>query len=227
MATFFKTGSASDLDHAEAGRKAVAAALKQLPFGARPGLCLIFGSAPYDLKNVLKGVRSLIPLDTQVIGGTCESPSSERGESERALWVSLVLSDEFAFQVKASAWIKQEALGAVRLLKTEFEPFLAASGVDSFLTVIDGSTDGRAITVAALQNFKSDMHLAGGEGYPFSQGSGVIANDLVLSNAVAICAVKGPRPFFSDTVRNHKPIRGPLSSPKRETHPLRSLATAA
>lgn len=226
MSTQFKTGSASGADGADAGKKAARAALQQMSFGAKPDLCLIFGSPAYDLRHVLKGVLPLLPAGVQVVGSSFEPPSQGGEPAGEVVRVSLVATDEYRFLVKTSAWIKQEAAGAVRLLRTAFDRFLDGPGIDSFLMATDGSTDGREVTIAAIQAFRSDVHLSGGEGYPFCRGSGVIANDLVLSDAVSVCAVKGPRPFFKEFIQDHSAVRGPLTSARKEAAAVKSFASA-
>src|SRR5262245_44669385 len=105
MPTQFTTGSAHDDDGAQAGRKAFRAAAQQLTSFSKPGLCLVFGSPEYDLKNVLKGISLLLPPDAQVLGSSFEPRTAEQRSGGKILLVSLAASDEYKFQVKASAWV--------------------------------------------------------------------------------------------------------------------------
>lgn len=213
-----------DTDSLEAGRKAARAALSGMKSSAAPGLALVFASPVHDLKAVLQGVRAVLPASTLIAGGFSEARFWEEQGPLAGVSVSLAASDDYSFAVASSAWVKQEAMGAFRQMKTGLSSFLAAPGIGSYLTIMDCQVESRDVCLAAVQTFRSDIHLAGGEMNPFSKTSGVIANDIVLPGGVAVVAVKGPRPFFSGVFPLHKALRGPITAPKSEVDDYSPLA---
>lgn len=224
MPTQIAANASFETDSHEAGRKAARAALGGLKSTAAPGLALVFASPVHDLKAVHAGVRTVLPASTPVAGGFSEARFWDEVGPLAGVSVVLVASDEFRFAVASSAWVKQEAMGAFRQMKAGLSGFLAAPGIGSFLTVMDCQVESRDVCLATIQTFRSDVHLAGGEMNPFSKTSGVIANDLVLPGGVAVCAVKGPRPFFSGVLPLHKALRGPITAPKSEVDDYSPLA---
>lgn len=215
MPTHITSGVSFEQVSHEAGVKAARTALKQLA-GTPASLAVLFASPAHDLNSLLKGVRSVLPASTLVAGGFSDTRFWEDESQRSGVSVSLIATDEYAFSVTPTAWAKQDAMSALRMVRSKLNTFLAAPGISSFLSVMDDVTDSKDVCLASVQNLKSDVHLAGGEVNPFSKTAGVIANDMVLPGGIAVCAAKGPRPFFSGVFPTHKAIRGPITAPKSE-----------
>jgi hypothetical protein len=213
MSTKLATALANEKDAFKTGQTAAQKALLKLS-GKKPGLCLIFTSIGYDLGQVLKGVRSVVGPEVQVIGGTSCGEFTEEGVGKKGLSLGLISSDEYRFQVKAATGLKEDVQGVFQKLKKDFDPFLSGPGVSSFIMIIDGLTgNGEEATLAALVAFQSDLRLVGGaagDELAFKETK-VIANDQILSNAVSLCAVKGPHAFVTGVKHGHKPLSGPLT----------------
>lgn len=214
MSTQLATALANTKESFEAGRTAAQTAMGKLS-GHKPALCLLFASSGYDLGQVLKGVRSVIGPEAQVIGGTACGEFTEGGTDKKGLSLGLIASDGYRFQVKARTGLKEDVNGVFQALRKDFEAFLSGPGVSSFILMIDGLTgNGEEATLAALAAFQADLRMVGGaagDELAFKE-TRVIANDQILTNAAVMCAVKGPHPFVTGVKHGHKPLSGPLTA---------------
>lgn len=223
MSTRFSTALVKGDDSFAVGRKAAQDAMAKLS-GHRVDLCLLFGSIGYDLPGVIKGIRSVIGGAAPLIGSTSSGEFTEQAVDKKSIAVGLISSDAYRFEVKAATGLKEDVRGTFDRLKKELNGFLQGPGVGSFMMMIDGlAGNGEEATLAALTMFESDLHLVGGaagDELAFKETK-VIANDQILSNAVALCAVKGPHPFFVTAVKHgHQPLSKSLAVTKAKGNVL-------
>lgn len=223
MPTRFATALVKGDDSFSVGQKAAKNAMAKLA-GHRANLCLLFGSISYDLPAVIKGIRSVIGGETPLIGSTSCGEFTEQAVDKKSISVGLISSDEYRFEVKAAAGLKEDVRGNFHRLKKELNGFLQGPGVSSFIMMIDGlAGNGEEATLTALATFQSDLQLVGGaagDELVFKETK-VIANDQILSNAVALCAVKGPNPFFVTAVKHgHQPLSKSLVATKAQGNVL-------
>jgi methyl-accepting chemotaxis protein len=201
----------------EVGREAAQEALSKLG-GEKADLCLAFGSLSYDLKDVLKGIRSVIDK-AQIIGASSCGEFTEDMVSKQSVAVGLVSSDEYRFQVRAASGLQEDVSDVLTRLRGQFSDFLQEEGQTSIIMVIDGLRgNGEEASLCASAAFGADVKIAGGaagDELAFEE-TWVIANDQVLTDAVSLCVIKGPDTFFMGVQHGHKPLSETLTATRAE-----------
>lgn len=221
FATALKTGEGGF----DVGREVAQAALSKLGDG-NVDLCVVFGSLSYGLEDVVAGVRSVVGSETQIIGSSSCGEFTEDTVSKKSIAVGVIRSDEYRFQVRAAAGLREDVSGVLTKLRGEFDGFLQEEGQTSILMMIDGlGGNGEEATLCASAAFGADVKIAGGaagDELAFEK-TYVIANDQVLTNAVSLCVMKGPGTFFTGVQHGHKPLSDTLTVTKAEGNVLYTI----
>lgn len=205
-----------------AAKEAAAGCLKKLN-QPTPSLCLIFASSTYDLEEILKGVKEILPPATQIMGCTSAWEITENGIHQNSLSLSLIYSDTYSFSVKSREGLKDEVFVLFSQLRKDFDPFFKKLGKTTGILLIDGLTgNGEESTLCALSAFDADIKIVGGaaaDGLQF-KSTKLIDNDRVIENGAVLCLVKGPSHFFSGVKHGHIPLSETLNTTKARNNVL-------
>jgi methyl-accepting chemotaxis protein len=178
------------------------------------------------LQDVLKGIRSVIGDEAQIIGCSSSGEFTEKAVSKKSVAVGLISSDVYRFQVKGMTGLKENVEGIFPRLRGKFDDFLKQEGETSIMMMIDGlAGNGEEATLCASASFGFGAKIVGGaagDDLAFQQ-TYVIANDSILTNAVSLCVVKGPAPFFTGVKHGHTPLSEPLTVTKARENVLYTI----
>jgi methyl-accepting chemotaxis protein len=204
------------------GKQAAQKALSELG-SVRVDLCLVFGSLSYGLEDVVKGIRSVVGSDSQILGSSSCGEFTDKTVSKNSVAVGLIHSDTYQFCVKAATGLREDVSAVLTKLGQELQDFIQTDGQSSILMMIDGlGGNGEEATLCASAVFGADVKIAGGaagDELAFDK-TWVIANDQVLTDAVSICVMKGPGTFFTGVQHGHKPLSEPLMVTRAEENVL-------
>jgi methyl-accepting chemotaxis protein len=222
MTTRFVTALRSGGDGYEVGRGTAGEALDKLG-GNTVDLCVIFASVKYDLAEVLKGVRSVIGTRPQIVGSSSSGEFTDKTVSSRSVVIGLIASDTYSFEVRGMSGLKENVEGIFPALKAAFGDFLRSDGETSVMMMVDGlAGNGEEAILSAASAFGFDTKIVGGaagDDLAFHE-TFVIANDMILTNAVSLCLVKGPTPFFTGVKHGHTPLSAQMTVTKSEGNVL-------
>lgn len=225
MTTQFVTSIKKGQNSYELGKSCASDAFSKLK-EKNVSLCTIFASIDYDLKEVVKGIRSVIGQDAQIIGASSCGEFTEKEFLKNSISVGLINSTDYKFLVKSEIGLKENVDEVFERLKKKFNNMLNEPGKTSAIMLIDGLCGiGEEATLSAIAAFETEMKIVGGaagDNLAFKETK-VIANDEVLSNAVAFCLVKGPEYFFSGVDHGHKPLSETLEATKAKANVLYTI----
>ena len=221
LATALETGG----DGFAVGKQAAQKALSELG-SERVDLCLVFGSLSYGLEDVVKGIRSVVGNEAQILGGSSCGEFTEKVVSKNSIAVGLIYSDTYRFRVKAAIGLREDVSGVLAELGQEFKDFIRTDGQSSILMMIDGlGGNGEEATLCASAVFGADVKIAGGaagDELAFNE-TWVIANDQVLTDAVSLCVMKGPGSIFTGVQHGHEPLSEALTVTRAQGNVLHEV----
>ena len=126
MATQFTTALKTGERGFDVGTEAAQEAFSKLD-GEKADLCVVFGSLSYGLEDVLKGIRSVVGDETQIICASSGGEFTENAVSKKSVAVGLISSDTYRFQVRSALGLQEDVSGVLTSLRGEFEDFLQLS----------------------------------------------------------------------------------------------------
>jgi len=220
--TTFTTSLTKGENSFDTAKKAAEEANNKL-HGMIPNLCIVFSSMKYDLRDVVKGVRSVIGNTTQIIGCSSSGEFTEEAVDKHSISIGLLSSNKYTFKVAGATGLKENAEELFMGLQEDLKGFIDTPGETSAIMFMDGlAGNGEEASLIALGTFAAQMNIVGGaagDDLAF-QSTQVIANDDVLDDGISVCIVKGENQLFSGVKHGHKPITEPLIATKAEGNVL-------
>lgn len=209
MSTKLVTSIQKGSNSFETGKKAAQEANTKL-MGNSASLCILYGSPDYDLREVLNGVQSVIGKEIQVIGCSSCGNFTEEKVDHKSVAIGLISTDQYRFKVVGETGIKEKiGIDFFKKIHAKLNNFISEEGETTLIMIVDGlAGNGEEVTIATQTVFETELNIIGGaagDDLAFKETK-VIYNDNIETNAVSICAVKGPSSFFSSVKHGHTPL---------------------
>ncbi|HEY9789238.1 MAG TPA: FIST N-terminal domain-containing protein [Candidatus Obscuribacterales bacterium] len=214
-ATVFRTGI-SDLEKGfEAGKEAASKAIGKLG-DVKPQFGIVFCSARYDYKEVLRGIRS-IAGDAHIIGCSSASEFTEEKVTKDSVACAFMNSNNHKFFTALAKGLKSNPVSAIEHVSGAFPTDVPEYPHQSAIMLIDGlSGKGEEVCAAALTVLGPTVRFSGGaagDNLTFNK-TAVFHNDQSVSDAASLCFMASKKPVSIGVKHGHCAISPPLTITK-------------